>query len=84
MDGIAMLETPKMCVFRFYAYIAPDEKGIRNVYTQCVSCRHKRKVTFEKDQNILCEEIRKFLKPNDLYSVHVDGSARHNFVYPRQ
>ncbi|PAV62082.1 hypothetical protein WR25_07488 [Diploscapter pachys] len=38
---------------RFYAYIAPDEKGIRNVYTQCVSCRHKRKVTFEKDQNIL-------------------------------
>ncbi|CCD63441.1 Dipeptidyl peptidase family member 6 [Caenorhabditis elegans] len=34
-------------------YVAPDENGIRNVFTRCSSCSYSRQVTFETEHPIL-------------------------------
>ncbi|KAF1760018.1 hypothetical protein GCK72_008264 [Caenorhabditis remanei] len=34
-------------------YVAPDENGVRNVYTRCSSCSYSRQVTFETEHPIL-------------------------------
>uniref|UniRef100_A0A1I7XH41 Peptidase_S9 domain-containing protein n=1 Tax=Heterorhabditis bacteriophora TaxID=37862 RepID=A0A1I7XH41_HETBA len=38
---------------RFIGYIAPDNNGIKNVFTKCVSCKYTRQVTFERDSAVL-------------------------------
>ncbi|VDL71614.1 unnamed protein product [Nippostrongylus brasiliensis] len=38
---------------RFYAYIAPDENKVRNVFVRCTNCKHTRQVTFEKSIDVL-------------------------------
>ena len=34
------------------AYLAPNEKGISNIYTKCVTCQHTKVVTFDNKRHI--------------------------------
>ncbi len=34
------------------AYLAPNERGIRNVHTRCVTCKHTEIVTFDNKRDI--------------------------------
>src|SRR5690606_2156551 len=34
------------------AYLAPNEKGISNIYTKCVTCQYTKVVTFDNNRHI--------------------------------
>ncbi|KAK5970721.1 hypothetical protein GCK32_007975 [Trichostrongylus colubriformis] len=36
-----------------FAYIAPDENKVRNVFVKCTTCKHTRQVTFEREMDVL-------------------------------
>ncbi|PIO53568.1 hypothetical protein TELCIR_25092, partial [Teladorsagia circumcincta] len=38
---------------RFFAYIAPDENKVKNVFVKCTNCKHTRQVTFERNSDVL-------------------------------
>ncbi|XGW14448.1 hypothetical protein V3C99_000618 [Haemonchus contortus] len=38
---------------RFFAYIAPDENKVKNVFVKCTNCKHNRQVTFERSSDVL-------------------------------
>ncbi|KAK6051744.1 hypothetical protein COOONC_10753 [Cooperia oncophora] len=38
---------------KFFAYIAPDENKVKNVFVKCTNCKHTRQVTFEKSDDVL-------------------------------
>ncbi|EPB67823.1 peptidase, S9A/B/C family, catalytic domain protein [Ancylostoma ceylanicum] len=38
---------------RLFAYIAPDENNVKNVFIKCTSCKHTRQVTFEDATDVL-------------------------------
>ncbi|ETN75960.1 peptidase, S9A/B/C family, catalytic domain protein [Necator americanus] len=38
---------------RFFAYIAPDENKVKNVFVKCTSCKSTRQVTFEESSDVL-------------------------------
>uniref|UniRef100_A0A8L8Q041 Peptidase_S9 domain-containing protein n=1 Tax=Heligmosomoides polygyrus TaxID=6339 RepID=A0A8L8Q041_HELPZ len=39
--------------FRFFAYIAPDDNKVKNVFVKCTNCKHTRQVTFERTNDVL-------------------------------
>ncbi|PIO61735.1 hypothetical protein TELCIR_16732 [Teladorsagia circumcincta] len=38
---------------RFFAYIAPDDNKVKNVFVKCTNCKHTRQVTFERNSDVL-------------------------------
>ncbi|KAK6745073.1 hypothetical protein RB195_011653 [Necator americanus] len=38
---------------RFFAYIAPDENNVKNLFVKCTSCKSTRQVTFEESSDVL-------------------------------
>lgn len=37
------------------SFVAPNEKGVRNLFTRCVTCKHTQQVTFEDSNSVLGE-----------------------------
>uniref|UniRef100_A0A1I8A1S4 Peptidase_S9 domain-containing protein n=1 Tax=Steinernema glaseri TaxID=37863 RepID=A0A1I8A1S4_9BILA len=58
------------------AYLAPDEHGVRNIFTRCVTCSHTEKVSFDSRNNITSFEFTGV--PNViLFTQDNDGDENH-------